>query len=262
VAANPLPRELAPGVFWLGDCLDQPHGDVMLHGYSSLYVLAGADSSVIIEAGHPKDLVVVESQIEQLVQRGIPEVRFIFTTHQETPHSSGVGRMLQRFPEAVLCGSTSDYHLVFPQYVDRLRPMEIGDSIDLGGTRLVVVEAVIRDLLNTQWVYDTASRTLFPGDGFAYNHYHGLGQCGKVAEEVPGLDLEEMTAMFAEFALYWTQFCDLEPYIERLDELIEELGVDLIAPSHGLPITDLDETMPRVREGLRQGSAHGAPRAT
>jgi flavorubredoxin len=260
-APNPLPRELAPGLFWLGECLEQPHGDVMLHGCNSVFVLTGDDSSMIVEGGHPKDLVVIENQIEQLVRGGIPPVRFIFTTHQETPHSSGVGRMLQRFPEAILCGPLHDYHLVFPQYQDRFLPLDVGERVDLGGTEFVVVEAVIRDLLYTRWGYDTRSRTLFPGDGFAYNHYHADDQCGKVAEEVPELDLEDMTAMFAEFALYWTQFVDLEPYIQRLESLIDELGVDLVAPTHGLPITNLEATMPRVRQGLRLGSAHGAPSA-
>lgn len=256
---NPLPRELLPGIAWLGACLEQPHGTEMLHSSNSVFVVSGDHSSLIVEGGAPKDLVVIESQIDLLVERGIPEVRYIFTTHQETPHSCGLGRMLQRFPEAVSCGPASDFHLVFPQYEDRFMPLEIGESVDLGGTEFVVVEAVVRDLLYTRWGYDTRRRVLFPSDGFAYNHYHTGDQCGKVAEEVPTLELEAMTAMFAEFALYWTQFVDLEPYIERLDELVAELGVDLVAPTHGLPISDLEATMPRVRQGLRLGSAQGAP---
>jgi len=256
---NPLPRELAPGIWWLGECLLQPHGGTMLHSSNSVFVVCGEDSSLIVEGGHPKDLVVIERQIDGLMERGIPEVRYVFTTHQETPHCSGIGRMLQRFPEALACGPVADFHLVFPQYEDRFMPLEIGESVDLGGSEFVAVEAVIRDLLYTRWGYDTSRRALFPGDGFAYNHYHTDEQCGAVAEEVPELDIEDMTAMFAEFALYWTQFVDLEPYIARLDDLIGELGVELVAPTHGLPISDLAATLPRVREGLRLGSAKGAP---
>jgi hypothetical protein len=79
--------------------------------------------------------------------------------------------------------------------------------------------------------------------------------CGRLAEEVPELDLPDMTALFAQLALYWTQFVDIEPYVERLDELLDELGVELIAPTHGLPIGDLGTIVPRIREGLRLGSA-------
>ncbi len=63
-----------------------------------------------------------------------------------------------------------------------------------------------------------------------------------------------MTAVFAELALYWTRFSDMEPYIEHLDEVLEELKVELICPTHGLPITDFDATLPKIRDGLRLGS--------
>ena len=40
----------------------------------------------------------------------------------------------------------------------------------------------------------------------------------------------------------------------RLDELVlRELDVALIAPTHGLPISDPRATLPRIREGLRLG---------
>ena len=30
--ANKLPREIAPGVFWIGDCLAQRHKNKIYHG--------------------------------------------------------------------------------------------------------------------------------------------------------------------------------------------------------------------------------------
>jgi hypothetical protein len=33
--------------------------------------------------------------------------------------------------------------------------------------------------------------------------------------------------------------------------LIERLGVKTIAPTHGLPITDVKATVPKVQEGLK-----------
>ena len=38
---------------------------------------------------------------------------------------------------------------------------------------------------------------------------------------------------------------------DRLDHLIERLGVKTIAPTHGLPITDVKATVPKVQEGLK-----------
>ena len=40
-------------------------------------------------------------------------------------------------------------------------------------------------------------------------------------------------------------------YCDRLDHLIARLGVKTIAPTHGLPITDVAATVPKVQEGLK-----------
>jgi flavorubredoxin len=247
---NPLPRELAPGLFWLGDCIQERREGQILHGYNSCYLLRGDHSSLLIEAGHPKDLPVIEAQLEGLLQGDGPELRYVFTTHQETPHSSGIARVLERHPEAVVVGDVRDYHLLFPEHEGRFRQMDLGQSIDLGGTEFTIVEAAIRDLLSTQWGFDARSRGLFPGDGFAYSHYHEAGMCGATAEEAPDLALADMTGLFAELALYWTRFTDMEPYVARVQALLDELRVELICPTHGLPIADPPTTVPKVIDGL------------
>ncbi len=37
--ANPLPREIAPGVFWLGDCLEQEYQGRAYHSYNAAFLL-------------------------------------------------------------------------------------------------------------------------------------------------------------------------------------------------------------------------------
>ncbi len=255
---NPLPREIVPGIFWLGKCLEVSYQGNPLHAYNSVYLVAGEECSMLVEGGHPQDLAAIEAQLDALLARGVPELRYLFTTHTEVPHSAGLGRMLERYPGTTAYGVLLDLHLVFPQHSDRLRPFDFGDSIDLGGTRFVAVESVIRDMPYTRWGYDTQRRVLFPGDGFAYSHYHADGHCGAFAEEAFSLDLPDMTALFAELALYWTRFVDIDPYVRRLDALLDELEVQLIAPTHGLPIGDLEATLPAIRHGLRLGSLRKA----
>ena len=259
-----LPRELAPGLWWLGVCQHYPfdyHGS-SLHAYNSVYLLSGQDASVVVEGGFPSDVQIIERQIEQVLERGAPPLRYLFTTHTETPHCASFGRLLQQYPDAVICGDVSDLHLVFPALTDRLLPLAPGDSLDLGGTELRIVESVIRDYIYTRWAFDTSRKVLFTGDGVAYSHYHAAGQCGRVAEEVPQLDLADMTALFGELAFFWTRFTDLEPYIERLDRLLfDELGVEIVAPTHGLPIVNPRATMSAVYNGFRRGGvAPAGPR--
>jgi flavorubredoxin len=255
-SADPLPRELAPGLFWLGACLEIPYEGTTLHTYDSLYLLRGEHSSLLVEAGLPNDHRVVARQLDQLLASG-PELRHIWTTHQETPHAGGVGRLLARYPQANLRGNVQDYHLFFPQYEERFVPLEPGEAIDLGGTEFVAVEAVIRDLLTTQWGYDTRRRALFPGDGFAYAHHHGAGQCGSTAEEVSALDISEMAGLFSDQSLTWARYTDMEPYVARLERLVDELSVEVVGPTHGLPITDVDAVLPRIIAGLRSSGGAG-----
>lgn len=252
-ADNPLPRELSPGVFWLGDCLEQRHKGKIYHSYNAAFLVIGSDASLLVETGHPKDFHEIERQAGEVLSDSGPKLKYLFITHQETPHSGGLGRMLDRYPDLTVHGDVSDYHLAFPQYVDRLKHMEVGDVIDLGDRKFVAVEPVVRDLRTSLWGFDTGGRVLFPGDGFAYSHYHWDGHCGKVAEEATSLDLVDVSAVFAERALFWTKFTDMNIYVDKLEEMLEDLDVAVVAPTHGLPILDLSITVPKVREGLLAG---------
>jgi hypothetical protein len=40
-------------------------------------------------------------------------------------------------------------------------------------------------------------------------------------------------------------------YCDRLDHLIDRLGVKVIGPTHGLPITDVKATVPKVYAGFK-----------
>jgi flavorubredoxin len=256
--SHALPREIADGVFWLGGCLAVEYQGKVLHGYNSVYLISGSDSSILVETGHPKDLSLIELQLDGLLASGVAPLRHAFVTHTETPHCSGIGRILEHFPAVTAHGALQDLPLVFPAYTDRMRAMDPGDRIDLGGRAFYAVEAVIRDMPYTRWGFDSESRVLFPGDGFSYMHYHEDDHCGCVAEEAPSIALADEIALFAEIALYWTKFVDIEPYIARLEGLLDELDVQLVAPTHGLPIVDLNATFPSVSAGLRLGAVRTA----
>jgi hypothetical protein len=77
------------------------------------------------------------------------------------------------------------------------------------------------------------------------------GHRGLIAEEAVSLDLPDVSSTFADLALFWTKFADMNVYCDRLDHLIERLGVKTIAPTHGLPITDVKATVPKVQAGLK-----------
>ncbi|MDX6590822.1 MAG: hypothetical protein QOJ13_18 [Gaiellales bacterium] len=251
-----LPRELARGVFWLGACELFPYKGEVIHSGDSLFLIVGDDASLLVEAGLPNDHRVVAEHLDALLADA-PALRYIWPTHQETPHAGGIGRLLARYPTASVCGNVKDYHLFFPELKNRLVPTAFGDRIDLGGTEFVAVEPVIRDLITTQWGFDTRSRTLFTADGFAYAHHHAADQCGRLAEEVPELDIPDMTGLFTDQSLTWARYTTMEPYVERLDRLLDDLEVQVVAPTHGLPVTDVRAVMPRITAGLMSAGGVG-----
>src|SRR5262249_59816323 len=132
----------------------------------------------------------------------------------------------------------------------RMRSMNEGDAIDLGERSLMAVEPVIRDLRTTWWGFETRERVLFPGDGFAYSHYHLDGHCGLLAEEAVSLDLPDVSAVFADLALFWTKFADMDAYCERLDHLIERLGVQIIPAPPVPPLNDGKADVPKGAQGM------------
>src|ERR1700732_5199511 len=108
--AQRMPREIAPGVFWIGDWRAQRDKGKSSHGYNAAYLVAGTDAWILVETGHPKDFPVIERHLNELFARGVPPLKYLFVTHQETPHCGGLGRVLKTHPEAILCGDVSSYH--------------------------------------------------------------------------------------------------------------------------------------------------------
>ena len=255
-------RELAPGVFWLGRCMEVPVlvRGVNTHFYSSIYVVEGSRSSLVVDSGAPGDWPILDLLLDNLVADGLAPVAHIFPTHGEVPHAGNLGRLMDKFREATLCGDIRDYHFVFPDYVERFRELEPGDELDLGERKVVILDALFRDLPATQWALDQGSGVLFAGDGFSYLHHHAADECGKTAEEIIDLPFAEFTAAFAETAFFWTNFTDIEPTIARLTALLNgPRKITAIAAGHGSPISDPPRTVPKLFAGLREVNRQGAP---
>ena len=53
-----------------------------------------------------------------------------------------------------------------------------------------------------------------------------------------------MTGRFTDQSLTWARYTDLAPYVAALDAPIDDLGVQVIAPTHGLPADSVDGIMP------------------
>jgi hypothetical protein len=85
---------------------------------------------------------------------------------------------------------------------------------------------------------------------------HAAAQCRKLTEEIEGIDIASMMALYMVAAFHWVQYVDIEPFLARMKEMVlDELQVDLIAPTHGLVIGNPRATLPAIVDGMRTASA-------
>lgn len=256
-----LPRELAPGIVWIGECFVYSLPMTKIHAGSAAYLVSGREASLLVETGFPEHFEIYVGQIDSVIASGAAPLRYLFCSHWEPPHVGGAGLLLERYQDLVYCGDPTDFHLMFPAVPeDRMLDLPVGSSLDLGGREFMAVPGVFIDGRSTRWGFDPQTRTLFSADGLSYGHMHSAGQCNQTIEEVGALlDVPAMTAMFADAAFYWTRFVDVEPFITRLAEVLEKLDVQLICPAHGLPMTDPAKSMTLIDHGTRMGASGDLP---
>jgi flavorubredoxin len=250
-----LPIELADGLYWMGDCFvwPAPPGEQVQHAYTSAYLVEGTERSLLVDTGHPHDWFPLRRQLAERAAAGAAPLEWIFPTHPEVTHAGNLWRLMTTYPEARLVGDVRDHHLMVPEFADRFVPVSPGDELDLGDRKFVFLEALLRDLPSSMWGYDTGSQALFCSDGLGFGHYHGTDQCGKMAEEVRDLPIEQLIGEFLESSLYWTRLRSVAPHAERLRDLLNgDYPAKVIAPAHGSPIRDTTTSLARILDGLEQ----------
>lgn len=243
-----LPREVAAGLWWLGTCGEIGFGGKIIHSPWNAFLVRGEGGSALIDTGAPSGWPAIRDQLA-LILDGAP-LDFIFPTHPEMPHMGNLEALLEAYPQARVAGDLRNYHLYLPGHGQRLEHRERGDELDLGGRRLILLEAAIRDLPNTMWAFDTGSGCLFVSDGFGYSHAHQAGQCGLTDRELPDEPSVQHTAWITFNALSWAPFVDPHRYFGRLQVLLDRYQPRLIAPAHGSVITDPAAMIPVMKEGL------------
>jgi len=255
--ARPLPRQLAERITWLGDCLKRTEAQQPVHVHTSCFLVVGDDQTLLVDTGHPAHWTQVDRQLDALL--GVRPLDWVFPTHPELPHAGNLNRLLAKYPGAKVTGDVRDYPLYCPEYVDRLVPRQTGEELELGGSTIVFLEALIKDLPSTQWAYETSGRVLFVADAFGYTHggvtvgegadepLHLPGECGLLSTELSSKPSVEQTAFLTRAALFWSRYVDVEPHFAEVDALLSRYPARLVAPAHGNVIADFHALLPVLR---------------
>jgi len=254
-----LPREIFPGLTWLGSCLEvlpriqqaylKDAGNRILHAHQSFFLVTGSQATAIVDTGQPQHWPLIERQLESALNGRTLD--YVFPTHPEFVHFGLLPYWIAKYPKARVVGDLRNFELYFPDLVDHFDVVKAGDSIDLGGRSLLFVEAIIHDLPNSLWAYDTGSGTLFASDAFAYSHAHNAGECALTSIELaPNLD---DVAMTISSALHWARYVDdVDAFFERIRTFGEQHPIRAIAPAHGSFVLDPEMMMRLMPEGFRE----------
>jgi flavorubredoxin len=245
--ARELPRLITPTVLWAGGCMALDLRGELVHSHFGMYAIRGSRKTFLLDTGHP----IHAERIEQALDAFLGDVGldYILTTHVEFPHCGLLPKWLAKYPQVKVVGDVRDYHLYYPEERHRFVPMAIGESLDLGDRRIVIVPAIWCDLKDTIWAFDTKDRMLFVADGFSATHHHRPGTCGLTASEQVAPDVQ-MMQLLNEIALQWTKYTDVRRTYPALDLLLDILKPRYIAPAHGAVIDAPERMMPLIKRGM------------
>jgi flavorubredoxin len=274
-----FPREIAPGIWWLGGCFPMRADDGRgydtggvkeIHSHVASYLVVGADKALMVDTGTPANWKEVSGYLDQIL--GSRPLDWIVPTHWEVPHAGNLEKLFDKYPNSQAGGDLRDFHLAYPQYEARIHILDAGHTLDLGGgVRFVVLPAPVKDLVNSVWGYEAREQVMFTADGFSYTHrvgeltgdeeevhIHHPGECSLMSHEIGIYPTVEQALFLTKAALYWTRLTPVEPFFAEMDALLAKYPTKFIAPSHGNVISDIDKMMPIIRQAHDIAYAQGA----
>lgn len=228
-------------------------GEEVVHIHSSsTFLVRGGTASLLVDTGTPTSWPSLEGCLDELLSES--GLDWIFPTHLEYAHAGALDRLLQKFPAARVVGDPDDYEMYYPHVRERFVAVRPGDELDLGdGYRFVFIRAVLKDLVNTLWAYETSQKIMFVADGFSYTHretseegspVHGPTECTMLSSELPHSPNPTQAAYLNRAAFWWTRYRDITPFIAALRALLSQYPTALAAPAHGGVVDDVEAFIP------------------
>ena len=263
-----LPREIAPGIWWIGGCLRSNAFEHPVHFHVSAYLIIGQDKALLYDTAPPALWAEMDRDLDRLLAGRTLD--YVVPSHPEIPHAGNLNKLLDKFPDAVAIGDMRDYHLYFPDHEHRMRQVPHGTTLELGGGyKFTLLDAIIEDLPTTVWGYEHKQQVLFPVDALGYGHLpqsvaldgrladvdeplHQDGECALFASELNQPPRLELATYLTQASLFWSRYVEIGPFFERLEALLEQYPARFIAPAHGSVIDDLSLVMPTMRTAHQQ----------
>ena len=226
---------LTDDVQWIFDC--HSVGDEHLH--VSQYVVRAGERYVLVDAG---------LEFEEYLEGAIDEctdgrgVDALLLTHSILPHTRSAGAVRERWDDVTVVSAASSAPLVGVSG----RSKVVNSTEEILGRQFAFADPLLTDVVNSNWVFDAESGTLFTAEGLG--HYHRPPHCGDTsASMADGIPFDRVHA-FQRDKLPFLQYVDPAKLRRGVAEFFEAFDVERIAPSHGNPVEtpDIDRYLERV----------------
>jgi len=157
------------------------------------------------------------------------KIDYIVANHAETDHSGALPELMREIPKTpVYCTTNGVKSLKGHYHQDwNFVPVKTGDTLDLGESKLVFIEAPMLHWPDSMFTYMTGENILFSNDAFG-QHY---------ATELLYNDLVDQAELYHEALKYYANI--LTPFSPLVTRKINEVlalnvPVGMVCPSHGV----------------------------
>ncbi|HHT97526.1 MAG TPA: anaerobic nitric oxide reductase flavorubredoxin [Clostridiales bacterium] len=227
-----MSKKLTDKVTWVGKVdweLKSFHGDEYSTNKGSSYnsYLIKDKKNVLIDTVWlPYDKEFVSKLKDEI---DLKEIDYIIIQHSEVDHSGALVELMREIPDTPIYCTANGAKILKGHYHQdwNFVTVKTGDSLDIGESKLVFVEAPMLHWPDTMFTYMTGENILFSNDAFG-QHY---------ATESLYNENVDNAELYAEAIKYYANI--LTPFNRFVTRKIEEvlalnLPVDLICPSHGV----------------------------
>ena len=240
-------KNVKADIYQLGECEPGANGHEAVHAYAIL----NQGAPLLIDCGSHLHTRSIMADLESLLGEDSPA--YIFLTHSELPHAGNLRSVIGKWPHIHFLVS----HVMLP-YIeiapvvpqDQIHVVAPGKVLELAGRRLVFLSALLKDQPGSHWIYDPETRSLFTGDGFGY--YHEAGACQRFSNEIEGGIRVDQFSTFHENAFRFLRWVVPEKLFADLDQLFARYSIEVIAPTHGNAIFDVETHLSRLKTAIRE----------
>ncbi|MDF2820950.1 MAG: flavoprotein [Clostridiales bacterium] len=159
----------------------------------------------------------------------LDEIDYIIANHGEIDHSGALPELMREIPNTPIYCTKNGAKILKGHYHQdwNFVTVKTGDTLDIGESKLVFVEAPMLHWPDSMFTYMTGENILFSNDAFG-QHY---------ATESLYNDVVDQSELFVEATKYYANI--LTPFsalvIKKIEEVLSfNLPVDLICTSHGV----------------------------